>query len=122
MVSLLLLFMAIPQESAAIDQVDLIEVNHLYDQQGRHVIDQLIFWDWDRDRFQIRAWRLIKSDSQLPLRDWNRGGYVCYWRDGQQLRKVYAPQRCETWTSYDPEVRQRELLPLEQRAELSRVR
>ncbi|UUO04638.1 hypothetical protein M4951_14690 [Blastopirellula sp. J2-11] len=122
MIPLLLLLTAFPQEAAVIDQVDLIEVNHLYDQQGRHVIDQLIFWNWDRDRFQIRAWRLIKSQSQLPLRDWNRGGYVCYWRDLQQLRKVYAPQKRETWTTYDPEVRQRELLPIQQRAELSRAR
>ncbi|MCC9608530.1 hypothetical protein LOC68_09810 [Blastopirellula sp. JC732] len=122
MVTLLLLFAALPMEAATVDRVDLIEVNHYYDAQGRHVIDQLIFWDWDRDRFQIRAWRLIKNESQLPTRDWDRDQYVCYWRDLTQLRKVYAPQKRETWTNYDPEVLEREIYPRERRQELSRTK
>ncbi|PQO45853.1 hypothetical protein [Blastopirellula marina] len=122
MVTLLLLLTAVPLEAAAVDQVDLIEVNHLYDSQGRHVIDQLIFWDWNRDHFEIRAWRLIKAETQLPRRDWNRGQYVCYWRDMQQLRKVWAPRKRETWTTHDPEVLQRELRPIEARRELSAAR
>lgn len=122
MLTLMLLLTAVPLEAAAVDQVDLIEVNHLYDAEGRHVIDQLIFWDWNRDRFEIRAWRQIKSESQLPRRDWNRGQYVCYWRDRQQLRQVSAPRKRETWTAYDPEVRQREIRPLEARRELCPAR
>lgn len=110
-----------PRTDAAIDRVDLIEVNHLYDTQGRHVIDQLIFWDWDKDRFSVRAWRLVKDDNCLPLRDRN-GDYVCYWRDMQTLRKVSAPRKRETWTMYDPEVLDREYKPIESRLDLVKVK
>ncbi|TWT34704.1 hypothetical protein [Blastopirellula retiformator] len=122
MATLLLILAAIPVQAATIDRVDLIEVNHFFDEQGRHVIDQIIFWDWDRDRFQIRAWRLINSDAQLPTRDWRRDQYVCYWRDLMQLRKVYAPRKRETWTTYDPEVLEREMRSIEERRELTKLK
>ena len=114
---------AAPQETAAVDKVDLIEVNHLYDQQGRHVIDQLIFYDWDSShgRFQVRAWRLIKSPGQMPQRDWSKDAYVSYWRDMHVMRRVYASRIRETWTTYDPEVLEREVLPIEYRQELSQA-
>ncbi|TWT30701.1 hypothetical protein [Blastopirellula retiformator] len=94
------------------DRVDLIEVNHLYDCGGRHVLDQIIFWDWDRDRFTVRAWRLIKDGNCLPRRNRN-GVYVSYWRDMYTMRKVVAPRKRETWTNYDPEVADREVLPMD---------
>lgn len=117
MLAILAILAAFPTYEPPTDRVALIEVNHLYDARGQHVIDQVIFWDWDRDRFQVRAWRLIKSDVQLPKR--NRcGDYECYWCDGNTLRKVIAHQKRETWTTYDPEVLEREMLPIEFRREL----
>jgi hypothetical protein len=104
------------------DQVDLIEYNHLYDEQGRHVLDQVIFYEWSRgeSRFQIRDWRLIKSNTQLPRHDAERGIYIATWHEGQTLRQVRATSLRETWTQYDPELIERSYLPKEQRRELTR--
>lgn len=110
--------------TVAVDQVDLIEYNHFYDEQGRHVFDQLLFYDWSRRdaRYQIRDWRLVKTTTQLPRKDAKRGLYTATWHDGQVMRQVRATAIRETWTQYDPELVERANLPKEQRRELSPAR
>lgn len=114
-----------PMDRTARDSVDLMEINHFYDEQGRRVLDQLIFYDWNAHdgRYDVRAWRLIKSPNQLPRRDWRVGGYVVLWydtKDRRFLRKVRSRLLRETWTHYDPELVEREHLPQERRRDLSR--
>jgi hypothetical protein len=103
------------------DVVDLVEVNHYHDARGEHVFDQLIFYDWSNQtrRFQVRAWRLIKSDSQLPRRDHRQNHWLVRWHDDGVLREVTATSRRETWTQHDPELVERENLPQDQRLDLS---
>ena len=110
----------IPSEDVAREAVDLIEVNHFYDEQGRLVFDQVIFYDWSKDdaRYTVRAWRLVKNPAQLPQRDWKTGGYLAVWQDGELLRHVRANSIRETWTQYDPELVERGHLPKERRKEL----
>jgi hypothetical protein len=81
-----------PTEDVARETVDLLEVNHFYDEQGRLVFDQVIFYDWaaDQSRYMVRAWRLVKNPAQLPQRDWQAGGYLSVWHDGELLRRVHA--------------------------------
>ena len=109
-----------PREDVATERVDLIEVNHFYDDQGRLVFDQLLFYDWSHDdgRYQLRAWRMVKNTAQLPQRNWQSGGYAATWQDGDVLRKISAPTIRESWTQYDPELTEREFLPKERRREL----
>jgi len=109
-----------PTSSVAFDEVDLVEVNHFFDEQGKRVFDQIIFYDWSPvpARYQVRAWRLIKSPSQMPARDWRRGDYVTTWRDGDLQREVRAKSYRESWTQHDPELLEREHLPKEKRREL----
>jgi hypothetical protein len=109
-----------PREDVATERVDLIEVNHFYDDQGRLVFDQLLFYDWSHDdgRYQLRAWRMVKNNSQLPQRNWQSGGYVATWQDGDVLRKISAASTRESWTQHDPELTEREFLPKEKRREL----
>lgn len=113
-----------PARHVTVDQVEVIEYNHFYDEQGRHVFDQLIFYDWSprENRYQIRDWRLIKTVSQSPYYDVNRGLYLATWHDGLTLRQVRAAAIRETWTQYDPELLERSVLPKEQRRELSDAR
>ena len=113
-----------PQEDVASEQVDLIEVNHFYDDQGRHVFDQVIFYDWadGHNRHMVRAWRLVKNPAQLPQRNWTDGTYVALWYDNDVLRKVQAKAMRESWTQYDPELVEREFLPKEKRKELRTVK
>ena len=109
-----------PQEDVSRERVDLIEVNHFYDEQGRLVFDQVIFYDWSASdsRYMVRAWRLVKTTSQLPQRDFQAGGYTAVWHDGDLLRSVHAQAMRESWTQHDPELVEREYLPKERRKEL----
>ena len=109
-----------PVENIAHEQVDLIEVNHYYDQYGELVLDQIIFYEWSaqESRFQVRDWRPLKSRNQLPRRDWRRRDWVAVWRDGHVLRKVRSPAIRETWTLYDPEVVDRDVFPKQCRRRL----
>ena len=113
-----------PIEHVAQDRVDLVEVNHFYDEQGKLVFDQIIFYDWSEadGRYNVRAWRLLKSNAQVPYRNWRQGDFVAVWHDGDILRKVQATSFRESWTQYDPELVEREYLPKERRRELRVVK
>ena len=113
-----------PQEDVARESVDLIELNHFYDEHGRLVFDQVIFYDWaaGEARYNVRAWRLVKNAAQLPQRDWKDGGYSAMWQDGEQIRHIHSRSIRETWTQYDPELVEREYLPKERRKELRTVK
>lgn len=118
----LILLAALTCESSAalrLDEttVDVQETNHFYDENGRHVFDQIIYYDWhgDESRYHVRAWRLVKTRDQLPVRA--RGGYTAVWMDGEALRKVRSMSRRESWTQFDREVSERQWLPRENRRE-----
>lgn len=112
-----------PPEHVASDHVDLIEVNHFYDEHGKLVFDQVIFYDWcpQQCRFNVRAWRLLKNPTQIPVKNWEHGDYVAVWHDGELLREVRADAMRESWTQYDPELVEREYLPKEKRQELRKL-
>lgn len=109
-----------PTEDIAAERVDLIEINHFYDEKGRLVFDQIIFYDWSAadSRFQVRAWRLLKQPAQIPHRNWKQGNFTAVWYDGPVLRNVRSDTLRETWTQYDPELLEREFLPTEKRRKL----
>ena len=118
---LLLLIGATPTTDHIRDTVDLIEVNHYYDSQGRLVFDQVIFYEWSQPdaRFHVTAWRLLKSSWQVPRKRWNDGCYTTTWRDGDVMRCVVGRNMRETWTQFDPELVERDYLPREYRRGLS---
>jgi hypothetical protein len=105
------------------DRVDLIEVNHVYDERGRLTFSQIIFYDWSAEdaRFQVRAWRMLKTDAQIPHRDWATNDFVAVWQDDGILREVHADTFRESWTQHDPELVEREHLPKERRRELEHL-
>lgn len=115
-----------PLGSVVCDRVDLMEVNHYYDERGRLVFQQVIFYDWHQDhgRFGVRDWRVVKKPGQIPHKSGD-GNYVVVWNDAEQgntLRKVYAPAITYTWTQYDPELVNREFIPKDHRRRLARIR
>lgn len=114
---LILLLAILPLFGPVRDTVDVAEVNHFYDEQGRLVFDQLILWDWDGKRHQVVAWRLIKCRRMLPMR--GDRGYAMTFLDGETMRRVEAKSARETWTQYDPELWERGELPKEARRELT---
>ncbi len=109
-----------PPEHVVLDRVDVIEINHFFDEHGKLVFDQVLFYDWSasQSRYHVRAWRLLKTPAQIPQRDWQRGDYVARWFDADALREIRATTVRESWTQYDPELTEREFLPKERRQEL----
>ncbi|WDI41243.1 hypothetical protein [Bremerella sp. P1] len=112
---------ASPSKPVVQDQVDLIEVNHYYDSQGRLIFDQVIFYEWSQSdaRFHVTAWRLLKSSWQVPRKRWSDGAYTTTWKDGDVLRSVVGKNMRETWTQHDPELVERDYLPREYRRGLT---
>lgn len=112
----LLLLSVIPHDPVVQDRVDVIEHNHFYDDTGRHVFDQVIFWEWRDDQcaFRVRAWRMVKTPAQVPRRNWPAGYSAC-WVDGDVTREVRTDSFRETWEQYDPELVDREFVPKEKR-------
>ena len=111
-ISLPLLILSLnPVEDVVRDRVDVIEVHHFYNDQGKHVHDQIIFWDWHphKERLVVRAWRLARSHNEYPTKDWERGCYSATWLDNHTtLRRVEAASIRETWLQHDPETVEQE--------------
>jgi len=116
--ALLLALLTTGPESPAVttDHFAAIEINHFYDEQGKHVFDQVIYRDFDG----IADWRLVKCPSMLPA------GRTAVWFDGTCLRKVVGTSVYHTWTQAGvtgaPELEARKELPKEQRRELTSPR
>lgn len=111
----ILLIATIPLDIIVEDRTDLVELNHLYDEAGKHVFDQVIWWEWRDGYYEVIDWRLVKCSRILPKRDYQRGGYTQQWTDGCLLRRVRSQAYRETWTQYDVELVEREVVPQERR-------
>jgi hypothetical protein len=92
------------------EHVDLIELNHFYDHQGRHVYDQVIFYERaaDTGKFQVRAWCLVEDRDALnrrPVKDVATQLYHVDWYDNDQklMRKLSSRLFRESWSQIDPE-------------------
>jgi len=92
------------------EQVDMIELNHFFDPQGRHVYDQVIFYHVapETGKFRVRAWCLIEdreSLSRRPLRDPHTSTARVEWYDENQkiVRRLTSKLFRESWTQVDPE-------------------
>ncbi len=110
------------------DHVDVLELNHYYDEKGQHNFSQLIGWTWSESKtehasqYHVAWWMLWKSvDQARPARDYRRGGHVLIVRRGEELRCIRAKSFYESWTQYDPEVLDRQQFPQSQRVGLLKL-
>ena len=92
------------------ENVDLIELNHFHDEQGRHVYDQVIFYEYSQSTAQhlVRAWCLLEPSeliSRRPTHSHHDDRYHVRWFDPDQniRRHISSTQYRETWTQTDPE-------------------
>ena len=101
-------------------EVDLMELHHFVDPEGREVFRQVIFYDWrpTTRRFEIRGWRLIKDPSELPRPLFRPGGHLAVWRDDDVRHEVRSAKFRETWSDRDPERLARRRLPENRRRPL----
>jgi len=118
------LFCSVVPDLIKTHNVDVIETNHVVSvtrnkdgtwSVSRH-ISQLIFWELKTDgEFRVRDWRMLK-DTARPTFDHNKKMWLCRWFDrGVAVREVLAPAHLETYTIIDPEVADRQDLPVHRR-------
>ncbi len=112
--------------NTAEEYVDLIELNHFYDHQGRHVYDQVIFYEQppETGRFQVRAWCLIEDRGNLsrrPVKNVETQLVQVDWFDNDQrlVRKITSRSFRESWTQIDPERANKKIL--EERSRIALV-
>lgn len=108
------------------ERVDLIELNHHYDDLGRHNYDQVIFYEWcpEFKRFHVIAWCLVEDDDhRIPVRLPGSGDYRVRWhdRDAKAMRVVKASLFRETWSQVDPERANKRFLEEKYRLSLARA-
>ena len=109
------------------EHVDLIELNHFHDCLGRHVYDQVIFYEWapDASRYHVRAWCLIEDRDLInrrPTKRYSDNLYEVQWQDRDQnlLRIITGKHYRESWTQIDPERANKKLLDERERTVLIR--
>lgn len=119
--ALLLIAILPPTEQTGVvtDSVAVIELNKVYDDSAKPILDQWIFHERTDSGFRIRAWRL---DRGTTIQRHPSGDYMLMWHDGNTLRQVRARVYRETHTQYDVELRERSIYAKDQRAELSKPR
>lgn len=114
----------LPSDETVQDRCDAIEINHCYDDEGRLLHTQVIFWDYDEQapNQRVAAWRLVKNPACRPIRNQNTGEWELLWSDEDGLRRVTARSFRETWTQHDPEMTSRDEFPKSQRRGLTQRR
>lgn len=115
-----------PTAEGLSQRVDLIELNHFYDDLGRHGYDQVIFYEWSPDyrRYHVVAWSLVENNlDRMPKQDHDRNIWVVQWydRDAKVHRKVWSKAYRETWSQTDPERTNKTLIEEKYRVSLLRV-
>lgn len=108
-----------------VQKVDLIELNHCYDDLGRHCYDQVVFYEWSPDyrRYHVVAWCLIENgSSRTPILDRAKKQYVVRWhdRDSGRSREIWSSLYRETWSNSDPERANKKLMDEKYRVALLR--
>lgn len=105
-----------------VDNVCAVEVSHVYDGDGNKTLSQTCYMDFywwlPEPRYYYRAWRQIRDPNMIPVRDYQRGGYVAIWLDGGQLRVVRCLSVFRSDLQYDPEIAERAIHPTDARREL----
>lgn len=70
-----LAFSSIPQQDIIEDHVDFFELSHVYDDEGKLVLDQVIMWDWVYDHAtkstekKVVAWYTLKNCREVLTRE-----------------------------------------------------
>lgn len=111
-----ILALAVSQPLPKPIKVDAVELNHFHDKRGEHVFSQFVFKRWgnwtDGKRYHVSEWLLLKN-KYAHIKRGNRHT-ILYFHDGQEVL-VETPVYRETWTTFDPELQDKNLLPEDRR-------
>ena len=144
LVYFLLLFSSISDKDVIKDYSDIVEVNYIYkynnaDKEYQKRMVQIIWWEFrnvleeDKDgsskprpQYVVKDFRVVWSESSdpqkvghiIPIR--RKKEWVClfYDKNDNRVREVISDSRAETYTNNDPEMDNRQILPLNLRNKL----
>lgn len=92
---------------------DVVEINHVYSgETGKEVFTQLLVRNWQPDAKgenwsnYVSQWRMEKDD-----RTFKPSAGVLLFDDNGTLRKIRYGTAIETWTGFDGELNERDVLP-----------
>ncbi len=79
-------------------QVDRLELNHYYNDDGVFAYDQIIAYEWSPDyrQWHVREWCLVSDLEKYPQKIGGR------WHAKIRVQ-VVSDIFCETYSNYDPE-------------------
>jgi hypothetical protein len=112
----------LPDRDVTQTNVDVVEVNHHYDDTGHNIYNQLIFWAWHPQEctHHVRESRTIPEDRTFAPVKYN-GRWQFQVMDFDTLRNVRAITFRHSWTQgsgNDPETHDAGMFPREERASL----
>ncbi len=97
----LLMFATVPMDAHLVQETcACVERNHFYDDEGRKVFTQFIFYDWQNGRHIVAAWRLEKEEFRFHPP-------VVTWTENDKVRQVRGIYWRETFTQWDVELAER---------------
>jgi hypothetical protein len=113
----LLLLLSLLSARSECEFVDRIELNQLVNSDGKEQFRQYVFWriqsvNLDKD-FHVAEWRFVDKVVSRPVKCGDHWQLV--WFDQKAKRNVLTRVYVETVSNYDPEVRDRDVLPCEKR-------
>jgi hypothetical protein len=105
--------------STDIQYVDHLELNYMANEQGTVHLVQMIAWEWDNvsNRFRVKGWRMYRPKEQI-IRQTGYCEHSWYLIENEEVKIVRSRSFAVTVTLYDPEVRDREYWPRENRGSL----
>lgn len=120
MLSLLLLAIVPLPDCVLRDRCDLTEQNFFYDENGKLVFEQIVWFDFERGTGTERIvdWRMAKEPSMEPYYDHSSREWVTRFFDNNVLREVRSKFGRTVWLQYDSEVTAREDYPVHLRRKL----
>jgi hypothetical protein len=89
------------------EHVDLIELNHKFDERGCHTFSQVIFWERSvaNGKYRVRDWVIVDDRESLCSVPVKEGGiYVSTFIRNGIFYSVRSPLFRESWTQTDPEI------------------
>ena len=100
---------------AVLDRCDVVEVNHIYDQQTGFIAGSFyIWWELKDGGYSVRDWRAAK-DVHRPV-----NGVQEFWDSKSKVRRrIESKVFTETFTWYDRESEDRKRLPESKRRKLT---
>ncbi len=103
-----------------LDSLPIAEDNIYYDEYGKRVFEQIIFYRYysDMSAYHVADYRMSDKGTILIFfsRSLNQYVYLIYVEG--LLREIRVNSRFISWTQYDPEVWDRNFLPMSDRKKL----